>query len=473
MGLLLEYKDHLATSVSKINNIESIKALCSSLSFFVCPFSIKIIQEVPFMAYAFGYNLSDKTERLLKLILSYRGLTAQQLAYIYFGTVQLTLSQEKSIYNDLRKLKKQSLVTSLRLQQSVSKGSLYYLTPRGYEHTKELLNIPIGQKDSGWMPSDFGEYHQADLSYDLYVPPLKQIAHHLLLLEFFTELHRAGDRLGGVIEHRHNLYAAKKYNTTQGVQLYRPDAQIRIDTQIFTIEIDRATESHEQLIQKFKTYKMHFDVLSKNGAQLPAGILFIVESKRREHGIRRRWANIVTAFFKVLYEYSDRVNLIFTTLDQVASVIEFEQNRTSFDKKMQQHMQNYLPKGYEILYYHERTKPNESVYACVAQSASIYTLWFHEVSHEYESGIYRKYVDFLQHQAPSFQRGSRMVQLEGFTLSTILKTIFYDTHKPILLNTFSHHGLDSKIAHPLTKLMMPTEASFHSFNPIQNMPVTY
>jgi sugar-specific transcriptional regulator TrmB len=64
------------------------------------------------MAYVFGFNLSHQSERILKTLLIYRGMTAKQLTGFLFGPLQHSLSEEKSVYNYLRKLRGQGLVTA-------------------------------------------------------------------------------------------------------------------------------------------------------------------------------------------------------------------------------------------------------------------------------------------------------------------------------------------------------------------------
>lgn len=423
------------------------------------------------MAYAFGYSLSPKTERLLTLLLSYRGMTARQLADIFYKTHQISLSQEKSIYNDLAKLKKQGLVKSMRLQQSVSKGSLYYLTPSGYDFTKDLLNVHQGQKATGWMPPDYGVYDVADLSYELYLPPLKQTAHHLMLIDFFIELHASSDELWEVLPHRHNLYAARKYMTEKGEQQYRPDAEILINGELFTVEIDRATESHEQLLQKFRTYKNYLDSHANDSSkdQL-AGILFVVESRRRDQGIRRRWHNILSAFFKVLFAYSNQVNLILTTMDQVSDTLHFEQQRSSYKTQIEKRLCDYLPDNQEAHILSSQTF-NDALIACVPISHSKYRLLFCEVAHEFESAIYAKYILFQKKLLPKYKTKISLPNWGDLNYVDHLNVIFYTQYKPVIMDSFINYKMNPQLEDLLS--LLSRNLDFHSFNPVLNIPVLY
>ncbi|WP_336822921.1 replication-relaxation family protein [Sporosarcina sp. USHLN248] len=423
------------------------------------------------MAYVFGYSLSPKTERILKLLISYRGMTARQMAYIYFGTHQINLSQEKSIYNDLAKLKKQGLVKSLRLQQNVSKGSLYYLTPSGYDCAKDLLNIQQGQSGHGWMPADYGEYDFADLSYDLYLPPLKQVAHHLMLIDFFIELYGASDDLFEVIPHRHNLYAAKKYSTAEGIQQYRPDAEISIGGKLFTVENDRATESHEQLLQKFLTYKRYLDVHANNpNKESLVGILFVVESRRRGQGIRRRWHNILSAFYKVLSPYSEQVNLIMTTMDQVSSTLQLELQRSSYKHQMTKHLSSYLT-GNQEAYFLGSEEQKDPIVVCIQYSPSKYRILFCDVAQEFESSIYSKYIQFQKNQLPTYRLRSPHPKWQDMQYADHRCVLFYPQSKPVIIDSFAAYKVNAQLDSSLSLLFKNLD--FHSFNPLLNLRVTY
>ena len=423
------------------------------------------------MAYALGYSLAPKTERILKLLLCYRGMTAKQLAFIFFQTEQITLSQEKSIYNDLAKLKKQGLVKSLRLQQNVSKGSLYYLSQAGYDYVKDSLNIRAGQTATGWLPPDYGEYDVADLSYDVYLPPLKQTAHHLLLMEFFKELYTHSDKVGETITHRHNLYAARKYKTPEGMIRYRPDAEIIINNKIFTIEIDRATESHEQLKQKFQTYRQYFETTANDKeAEHPAGILFIVESRRREQGIQRRWHNILSAFYSVLRDYSHRLNLILTTIDQAADTILFEREREFHKAQIKDHLKSYIEPN-QRSFFLESAESDEPLLAIAIDGTDTYRLLLCDVAHEYESSIYRKQMHFHDRQLKAYKQKQFTIQDKTVAFEDYRTVLFYPKYRPVVLDIFQTYKLDINLTHKLTLLSKAVDC--HSFNPILNAPVTY
>ncbi|PFQ44836.1 hypothetical protein COK05_15995 [Bacillus cereus] len=76
----------------------------------------------------------------------------------------------------------------------------------------------------------------AILDFELNKPQLKQVAHHLILIDFFIHCLRMKNKIS---EHRLNLYAA-----------------------IYTIEIDMGTETSEQLKQKFRMYYQEITYLN-------------------------------------------------------------------------------------------------------------------------------------------------------------------------------------------------------------------
>lgn len=423
------------------------------------------------MAYALGYSLAPKTERILKLLLCYRGMTAKQLAFIFFQTEQITLSQEKSIYNDLAKLKKQVLVKSLRLQQNISTGSLYYLSQAGYDYVKDLLNIEADQTATGWLPADYDEYDVADLSYDVYLPPLKQTAHHLLLIDFFKELHTHSDELGETITHRHNLYAARKYKTREGMIRYRPDAEIIINNKTFTIEIDRATESHEQLKQKFQTYRQYFEATANDtDAEHPVGILFVVESRRREQGIQRRWHNILSAFYSVLKDYSHRLNLILTTIDQVTYTILLEREREFHKAQIKDHLKFYIESN-QRSFFLENATSDGPLFAIVIDDTDTYRLLLCDIAHEYESSIYKKQMHFHDQHLNVYKKKQFTIQDQTVAFKDYQTVLFYPRYKPVVLNTFQAYKLDINLTHKLS--LLSDAVDYHSFDPILNAPVTY
>lgn len=422
------------------------------------------------MTYLLGYNLTNRAESILTILLSYRGVTAKQLTQLLFSSSDFTLSEEKSIYNSLRKLKGQGLVSAHKLQANVANGSLYFLTPRGYEITLDLLNIDESKKGTGWLPYDyFSDFPLADLSYEIYSPPKKQVAHHLMLTEFFIRLNEVNTVEGEPVLHRSNLYASLKYNCkAQGgmiVNRYRPDGEIRINTERFAIEIDRAMESHEQLVSKFKTYKQYLDHCKDIGEPDPiSGIIFIVESARRFHGIKKRWTSILSAFFKTLDEYKDEVNLILCPMDSVARTIEIE-DRRSIDSIRNTDIVTSIFKKENIvnprIYHYTKTKEFSFAYTF---DQSTYKIWSCERSHEFESGIYAKYLSFIEKRLPLLKNKQQHPEIKDHSFERLSPIIVYDRFQPFIVTNFEHYNVNPYLAKHLSSLK--EVAHFHSLKPI-------
>lgn len=421
------------------------------------------------MAYLFGYNLTQLSEQIIKTLMTYRGMTAKQLTSMLYGLYQYGLSEEKSVYNYLRKLKNQGLVKAHKLQANVANGSIYYLTPKGYQYGKDMLNIAEGAMGTGWIYryQEFGECTLGDLSYDLYEPPLKQPAHHLMLIDFFIRLKTVAANYEDELQHRINLYSSRKYEIEGQKYQYRPDGEISFNGKTFAIEIDRATESHEQLLQKFETYNRYMDYVSTSGSVVDRidGIIFVVESKRREHGLVRRWTNILSAFFKKLNKYQNQMNLIMTSLDFVGDSIHFELNRESLESKAREELKSILKnKGYHVVPWID-SNTKESTFAHVTKD-DYYHVYFNPISQEFESKIYTRYLNFQNKMLDFAQKQEKM---KGLRYVGHEKFVFYDKRKPVIINGFSHYKIESDILRPLLEL--PEGIQTRSFNAYLNFSI--
>lgn len=421
------------------------------------------------MTYLFGFTITERAESILKILLSYRGVTAKQLTQLRFSLSGYTLSEEKSIYNSLRKLKAQGLVSAHKLQSNVANGSLYFLTPRGYELILDILNIDEGQKGAGWLPHDYySDFPLADLPYEIYSPPKKQVAHHLMLTEFFIRLKEVQTLDGEPVLHRSNLYASLKFNyKAQGmmnVNRYRPDGEIRINSDRFAIEIDRAMESHEQLVSKFKTYKQYLDHCKDIEEPDPInGIIFVVETTRRFHGIKNRWTSILSAFFKTMEEYKDKVNLILCPMDRVARTIEIESRRIGDSRRKMNIVESVFEKEKiekPKIYHYTKTKEFSFAYTF---EQSTYKVWFCEMSHEFESRIYTNYLSFIEKKLPSLKNSQQYPVIKDHSFDSLSPIIVYDYFRPFIVTNFEHYNVNPYLAKQLSGLK--EVVYFHSLNP--------
>jgi hypothetical protein len=380
------------------------------------------------MSLEFGYNLTATSYLIIELLFKFRGVTATQLAALIYGK-HYTLSQEKNIYNFLSKLKKQKLVSNIRLQGSYSKGSIYYLAEKGYEFAKELLNIQEGQRGNGWINAGMPLF--ADIPYTTYKPPLVQTTHHLLLIDFFIELREIKET---EIAYRLNLYASQNYESEEKQYRFRPDGEIEfLDGRLFTIEVDVGSETHEQFRQKFRVYRRYFEYIeTQKGESLPNGIIVVVQNKRKDHGIKRRWANIVSAFYKEIGDYHFRVNLMMTTLDSVKKTLIFEDNRFQYEIKASKYIQEMLAnQGFKAINYSYNTgssiQENAFLYSI---NHDDYRIYFNAVCQAYETKIYSRYCKMFSYVSGGpYQKDV----VKGLKYTGYGKNIFHSGDKPFLI----------------------------------------
>lgn len=392
------------------------------------------------MSYSFGYNLSFHAFLIIQILFEYRGLTANQIAHImHWG--DYTLAQEKSVYNYLRKLKKQKLVTAYHLQGDYTRGSIYYLTPQGFELAKHLLNIDRGKTGEGWVFHQFTPgANYGDFPYDLYKPPLDQTAHHLMLIEFFKQIRTLNEEVD--YNYRINLYAAKEYEMDGEKHRYRPDAEVKFrDGRIFAVEIDRATESHEKLRRKFRTYRNYLQYLRSNNQKLPSGIFFVVEEKRREHGIRRRWENVMSAFFEEMSGFHKNFNLIMTTMNDVPETILFEYHRDAYERAAEKTIENALKERYDKVFtfgYYKENPIKITFSSAINISSGTFDLYGNAVCHEMDTALYSRLYDFYQRVVPTAH------EREEFKLYSLHETYINVAHvkKPALVRSLDSYEVD-------------------------------
>lgn len=398
------------------------------------------------MVYVMGFNLSPRDKKILAILLSYRGVTAKQLTILITEKSDFTLSEEKSIYNSLRKLKKQGLIIAHKLQETVANGSMYYLSPKGYSLTLDLLNIEADQKGEGWLPyvSSF-ETNFADLPYEIYSPPKKQTAHHLMLVEVFLQLLKHKDEIPEGVPHRSNLYSSRDYYHNDGKHLlskkFRPDGEILINSNRYTIEIDRAMETHEQLVQKLEVYKSYFEHCKRTGEpNTIKGIIFVVEDRRRMHGIKKRWASLLAAYVKVLYPEWREVPLILTSMSSITETILQEKvilNDTFEDIKNRTNARlEKLPHTSEIKHYVYNAKEEvKYAYSIGFNVDASFSLYNSSVCHEYDTRMFTTHID-LQNNLISGVTTDSKKHLEGYNYCNARTLVWYsdDRRQPVLVD---------------------------------------
>lgn len=165
---------------------------------------------------------------------------------------------------------------------------------------------------------DYGHF-----DYSVYKPPLKQLTHHLLMIDTLLVMYP----LTG-ITYRNNLYAKRVAQSDPRYKrvALKPDAEMLINGLAYTIEIDCGTESHEQLVLKFENY-FHYlaECKAKHGQYDLQHIVFVVNAANDGH-LKRRWTNILAAYYKAMRGLADTFELHLVTLDMLEDFLFVQQN---------------------------------------------------------------------------------------------------------------------------------------------------
>lgn len=261
-------------------------------------------------------KFKDIEVKFLKLLYDYRALTVEQIGrlfYPYENRALVTLSYQ---YRILGTLIKRGFVTATLLQNT-SNTKVYYLTQSGVEMAKGFLEIYPGQLGDGWSK-------QGDFEYNLVQPPLKNIYHHLLLIDGFVSAEEFNSlNPASPIQWRDNRYAAVVWQDGEKEKRFRPDGEFLIHDNRVVIEADRATEPAKLLIEKFEGYVKYFKHLEETNQsnRIPKAVLFILETPSKSFHHFLRWRTISDAWNKAIGEYEKSIQLFTVSKDNIASFL--------------------------------------------------------------------------------------------------------------------------------------------------------
>ena len=380
------------------------------------------------------YRLTNCSMKLLQYLFYYRGMTALQLTQMYYEMETPLSSQKSNIHNYLAKLKKQSLVASKKLDGNIQPGSIYYLTGKGFEAVKEMLNIDVGAREDGFilLNERNGIATQSDLPYSLYQPPKQQLNHHLLLIDFFIRL-RIHFGETEPVDHRLSMYCSTPYTLNTVDCKIRPDAEIILSNkESYWIEVDCATENHSQLLAKFENYKNYLSYLKKNNLPIPfKGIIFLTDAKRQTYGLKRRWSNILSAFLKAMYPYQTDIRLILTPLNKVEETLLFEMKRFTLNQLAKRLVQDKLyQSGYEMVLPYIKSSDYTLSYA-IAINKKSYKIFFLHVGNVFDSSLYTSFHQFIQKISKIHQKDAvKHLQQQGFE-----QIIYHPAKDPYIIPT--------------------------------------
>lgn len=373
-------------------------------------------------------KLSGRDQDILTTLYRFRGMTALQLAQIVHNSREPKNSQKSMIHNYLKRLKKQKVITSKKLEDEISLGSIYYLTPKGFQLAKDVLNIEIGQVGEGFKFADEieGFHTHADLEYSIYKPPLEQISHHLLLIDSLIKLEFLYSE--EQIDYRLSMYATREYKYKEIQGKLRPDGELHLsDGRKYFIEIDKGTESYQQLYEKFINYRNYLSQLDIN--KFPAGILFITDAKRQIYGLKRRWTTILAAYMNAMGKLAVRVNLVLSPLNKLEETVLFEIKRLKYNQIAAKSLKDYLASQGNHSYRITLSGIDHSLWYAIVTNGNRQQLVFSRVVNEYESGPYSYFIYLIQNikSITKTKNISTLIPL-GFEQSIL----FYKSHLPFL-----------------------------------------
>ncbi|WP_346207704.1 replication-relaxation family protein [Caldifermentibacillus hisashii] len=380
------------------------------------------------------YRLTNCSMKLLELLFYYRGMTALQLTKMYYDSENPLPTQKSNIHNYLNKLKKQSLVTSKKLDESIYLGSIYYLTSKGFEAAKEMMNIEVGAKESGFilLNERSGIPTQSDLPYNLYQPPKLQMSHHLLLIDLFIQL-RIQFNDDEAIDHRLSMYCSTPYTIDSIDYKIRPDAEVLLPhKESYWIEVDRGTESHSQLLAKFNNYKNFLIYLKENNLEIPfKGIIFVTDAKQRLCGLKRRWANILSAFLKEMYPFDTDLRLILTPLNEVENTLRFEMNRNELNESASHLLdENLKLRGYKKMLPFVKTV-DKTLFYFIAKNETAYKIIYVNVSNAFDSSVYTDFHHFTKELSIIQQKN----EVKGLMPDGFEQVIVHPNQNPYIIKT--------------------------------------
>ncbi|WP_338657261.1 replication-relaxation family protein (plasmid) [Sporosarcina psychrophila] len=273
-----------------------------------------------------------------------RGAIAEQIVFSVWNVPSHSSSYDstrRSVYQILSKLTEKRLVK--RTSRDFKEGGVYYLTAFGYDEMIAYLDL---------QPSYIGKGFNKDngyFDYSLATPTLINIDHFLKQVDVFNTYQVLEKNYPGVFDYRDNRYAATAYKlSNEGKAKFRSDGEIKVLDELYELEVDRATERGEALVNKFSGYNRYFQWLTKNNMPLPKGIIVIIPNrgKRFQNQLvnaseQVRFQSFYQAYTSTCKDFVDKVDLLVTELRHFESRLqlmipntrlEFERNALSYFK---------------------------------------------------------------------------------------------------------------------------------------------
>lgn len=295
-------------------------------------------------------KLTKVESEVMHILFLYRGLRAKDVAALRLKTTDLTIANEKSIYNVLRRLQKKGMVT--KLKKAEYDYSLYYLSERAFELLKYELNIQYGSNGNGYLPykSDTTIW---DMPYKIYSPPRYQWGHYLMVVDCIKAMLPLFEDIRLQLAYYCNL----KYEHNYKPYKVKPDLMLTARGKMIAIEVDTGTESKQQLIAKFKKYKLYCDYCKKNEVIKKVDTILFVVPEGNEVNLNRRWVTMLEAFYTAFEEQLNTpINLIFIPINDVENTVKFELEKPNLEIKYKNYINNHFSgQGYTESFYYQAT----------------------------------------------------------------------------------------------------------------------
>ncbi|GGG18691.1 replication-relaxation family protein [Paenibacillus abyssi] len=220
-----------------------------------------------------------------------------------------------------------------RLTPGKKRTVFYSLHNEMFDDVKLFLKIDSDKVGNGW-DDDYG-----DLSTDFYEFP-KKINHHYDMVNFFIKLMFSVSLFSfkNEIDYMDNIYSARLYSIDQNQSTkLKPDGEFKV--YVFMqeqrkllfhswLEVDRKTETTEDLINKFENYESYLSSAAAKQGTPP----FIMVYVSAGDNIRRRWGTILNAYLARSRKEGPFLNMFVVNGDSLFSTLtSYTESKVMFD----------------------------------------------------------------------------------------------------------------------------------------------
>jgi hypothetical protein len=217
-------------------------------------------------------SLSQRDVEALQSIYMYRCLTLNQLYQLHYSKSLLTneLVSDRTAKKKVNELLKFGLIEEVERISKVIFGEpdpVYFLTPSGIEVIRYCFDLPTNIYDAKKQVVKRGYYRASELK----IYP-KNINHQVHLNQFIIDFTKMNSDVSW-------KYYDEKY-VSQFTSI-RPDGMLTILDTDFFIEMDMATESKKQLLEKWENYRNFINSREYAYKERKIVVLFVCENTTR------------------------------------------------------------------------------------------------------------------------------------------------------------------------------------------------